>query len=232
MTDQSPGLAKPHGIDTAIMRGDVYNGLEKWLRALRDAMPHGIGSPVSQAWHTIDALLDEMREDAATGFLPWEAPAFKIVMMDESGLRYDLPQRIDEAIRDGRLTILESYNAGPGPDEVIVKREEIQIALDLMVRLDEQGSGSMEDTDVETLRRFAVILGIDPITVTPEQFANRYYHEWVHHTWEIKANNYGSPRLVTQWDQDGRCKYCKNRKEEAECHTEGFVYVKVADDTV
>jgi hypothetical protein len=44
----------------------VYEGLEMWLKARRDEQRQPI------ARQAIDALLDEVREDGAEGWLPWQ----------------------------------------------------------------------------------------------------------------------------------------------------------------
>lgn len=46
---------------------EVVEGLEKWLKTRRDDC--GIGTIV---WIATDSLLDEVRDRAAEGWLPWE----------------------------------------------------------------------------------------------------------------------------------------------------------------
>jgi len=47
---------------------EVHEGLEKWLKARRDEA----GSANNPAWQTINNLLDEVRDDGAEGWLPWQ----------------------------------------------------------------------------------------------------------------------------------------------------------------
>lgn len=49
---------------------DIYRGLELWLKTRRDEWngPNTGG----REWEAVDALLDEVREAGAEGFLPWQ----------------------------------------------------------------------------------------------------------------------------------------------------------------
>lgn len=50
---------------------EIFEGIEKWLKARRDeyAIEHG---SEAASHYAIDKLLDELREDAAEGWLPWQ----------------------------------------------------------------------------------------------------------------------------------------------------------------
>ena len=45
---------------------EVARGLEKWLRVRRDEYCR------DEHWDTIDSLLDEVRDNSAEGWLPWQ----------------------------------------------------------------------------------------------------------------------------------------------------------------
>lgn len=51
---------------------ETYNDLEKWLKKRRDQFSHSDYSHERTGYHAIDALLDEVREAGAEGFLPWQ----------------------------------------------------------------------------------------------------------------------------------------------------------------
>lgn len=55
------------------MKGEeVVEGIERWLKARRDEYPRHEHGSEAASYYAIDKLLDELRDDAVEGWLPWE----------------------------------------------------------------------------------------------------------------------------------------------------------------
>lgn len=50
---------------------EVFKGVEKWLKTRRDEKDPSDHTPGGE-WAGIDTLLDELRDSAAEGWLPWQ----------------------------------------------------------------------------------------------------------------------------------------------------------------
>jgi hypothetical protein len=60
---------------------------------------------------------------------------------------------------------------------VSVRLEALQIVFDTMINTLNFGSGFLDDKEVEALREIAVVIGIDPMSATPEKFHCKYEGE-------------------------------------------------------
>ncbi|MFD6636726.1 hypothetical protein ACFWDN_12985 [Micromonospora chalcea] len=69
------------------------------------------------------------------------------------------------------------------PTELSVPTVDLQYLFDMVVQSMDFGSGFMETDDVEVLRRFAVLLGVDPMKATPSEFRSQYPHRYDPGAW-------------------------------------------------
>lgn len=114
---------------------------------------------------------------------------------------------------------------GPGPavtDEpgvgrpvdwtMAVGKRVLQIVFDTAVHSMDFGSGFLDDEEVLALREVAVILGVDPIVATPDNFKCKYLgHELLDLTSE-RAKNYVAAYLE---EVRHRCQRCRATVEPA-----------------
>lgn len=62
-------------------------------------------------------------------------------------------------------------------DSITVRLEDVRHLFDLAVDTPLVCSGSFDTDDVELLRRIAVLLGVEPNGITPDEFAAQYPHQ-------------------------------------------------------
>lgn len=64
--------------------------------------------------------------------------------------------------------------------KIKVRRGDIQAVLDVATMSMDFASGFLDDEQVEALRKLAIVVGVDPIVVTPSNFVCKYTgrHEW------------------------------------------------------
>lgn len=67
-----------------------------------------------------------------------------------------------------------------GQDPVIAPLAVARIVFDTAVNSMDFGSGFLDHEEVEALRAFAVLLGVDPMVATPDNFRCQYDggHQW------------------------------------------------------
>lgn len=64
---------KDWGTEAVWFGQEVYEGLERWVKAHRDKYPKGEECPEVDIVHdAIDAMLDEVRDCGVEGLLPWQ----------------------------------------------------------------------------------------------------------------------------------------------------------------
>lgn len=63
--------------------------------------------------------------------------------------------------------------------EITLYREDLRALFDIAVNALDFGSGMLDDAEVETLRRVAVVLGVDPLEATPRSHMKNYPHTYV-----------------------------------------------------
>jgi hypothetical protein len=51
---------------------EVYEGLQRWLKTRRDEYPRNPHGGDGYKWDAVDSLLDEVRDEAAQGWMPWQ----------------------------------------------------------------------------------------------------------------------------------------------------------------
>ncbi|MEV0267734.1 hypothetical protein AB0H43_03080 [Hamadaea sp. NPDC050747] len=109
----------------------------------------------------------------------------------------------------------------PDDAEIFVRVKDLRGLFDRLVDSMDFGSGFLDIEDVETLRRVAVVLGVDPMAATPSEFAAGYRHEF-------RAQDLISEERYTRfWDparlaaentrRAGTCRTC-SRGKDADCH--------------
>lgn len=76
-------------------------------------------------------------------------------------------------------------------DSVAVPREMLQALLDVAVNSMDFGSGFLDDEEVDALRAVAVLLGVDPMDVTPS--GHKCKHGAPHGWYSYK---HGPPRCL------------------------------------
>jgi hypothetical protein len=59
-------------------------------------------------------------------------------------------------------------------ETITMDRKTLQIAFDCAVNSMDLGSGLFDDEEVEVLRAVAVLLGVDPMVATPQNFVCKY----------------------------------------------------------
>lgn len=63
-------------------------------------------------------------------------------------------------------------------EQITIRLDDIRHLFDLAVDTPLVCSGSFDTDDVELLRRIAVLLGVDPNGITPDEFAALYPHQF------------------------------------------------------
>jgi hypothetical protein len=58
--------------------------------------------------------------------------------------------------------------------DTTIDREVLKIVFDVAVNSLDFGSGFLDDEEVTALRSVAVVLGVDPMTATPDMFKCKY----------------------------------------------------------
>lgn len=78
----------------------------------------------------------------------------------------------------GCLAAMEAEKAAP---PMQIEKYLIQVVFDVAVHSTDFGSGFLDDEEVEALRGVAVLLGVDPMEATPENFKCKYtgLHRWM-----------------------------------------------------
>jgi hypothetical protein len=90
-------------------------------------------------------------------------------------------------------------------DLLMVRRGDLRALLDIASGSMDATSGFLNNEEVEILRANAVVLGIDPITVTPKNFVCQYtgLHWW---SWQSPRSWMGGPGWwcpdCNKWDRD------------------------------
>lgn len=69
-----------------------------------------------------------------------------------------------------------------GKADVTVPFEELQRIFDIAVGSMDFGSGFLDTEEIETLRRLAVRLGVDPAKATSSTFKGQYPHQFMSYT--------------------------------------------------
>lgn len=64
------------------------------------------------------------------------------------------------------------------PIRITLDREDLQAIFDIAVESEGMLSGWWGTEEVEAARKIAVLLGVDPITATPRNFAAKYPHKF------------------------------------------------------
>lgn len=72
-------------------------------------------------------------------------------------------------------------------DEVAVRRGDLRAVLDIASSSLDFGSGFLDNEQVEVLRKLAVVIGIDPVMVTPRNFIEQYVCQVKGHTWRSRT---------------------------------------------
>jgi hypothetical protein len=75
-------------------------------------------------------------------------------------------------------------------DAVQIDRTVLQIVFDVAVNSMDFGSGCLVDEDVEALRAVAVLLEVDPMLATPDNFKCKYAGE--HKLWGSELPKYAN----------------------------------------
>ena len=84
-------------------------------------------------------------------------------------------------------------------DEMIpIRKGDLRALLDVASTSMDFGSGMLYDEEVEILRAAAVVLSIDPMTVTP----SGHHCKYAPHVWRWQPSYYSQP--TGQW----RCQFC------------------------
>ena len=61
-------------------------------------------------------------------------------------------------------------------DTFTLPADDLRAVFDIAVGSMDFGSGFLDDAEVETLRRVAGVIGVDPMEATPSMFASKYPH--------------------------------------------------------
>jgi hypothetical protein len=67
--------------------------------------------------------------------------------------------------------------------------DDLRAVFDIAVGSMDFGSGFLDDAEVETLRRVAVVIGVDPMEATPSIFAAKYHHAFHPYTFKGGAKS-------------------------------------------
>lgn len=73
---------------------------------------------------------------------------------------------------------IEALRAEVPAGKVAVEVEDVKALLDIATQSMDFGSGFLDDEEVETMRRIAAQVGVDPINVTPSSFTGKYFHSY------------------------------------------------------
>jgi hypothetical protein len=90
---------------------------------------------------------------------------------------------------------------------VLVPLDDLQRLFDTAVNSMDFGSGFLDNEEVVTIRYFAKMLGVDPITATPGNFRKQFSHQY-------------KPQTRTTYDWDVRDPYerGKTKRDEEVCY--------------
>lgn len=80
---------------------------------------------------------------------------------------------------DGALAAARTYIGRHATAMVTIGFEDARHLFDLAVDTPLVCSGSFDTDDVNVLRRIAVLIGVDPNGITPDEFASQYPHRKV-----------------------------------------------------
>lgn len=87
---------------------------------------------------------------------------------------------------------------------VTLPLDDLRATFDIAVGSMDFGSGFLDDAEVQTLRRVAVVIGVDPMEATPSMFASKYPHAF--HPYTVKGG-----------EKSERCSRC-SRSADDEVH--------------
>jgi hypothetical protein len=82
--------------------------------------------------------------------------------------------------------------------DIGIDRRLLQIIFDTAVHSMDFGSGFLDDEEVTALRAVAVLLGVDPLVATPDNFKCKHLGHCV---------PYSTDPNVAEWQR--RCRYCR-----------------------
>jgi len=82
--------------------------------------------------------------------------------------------------------------------DISVDKRDLQIVFDTAVHSMDFGSGFLDDEEVTALRAVAVLLGVDPLVATPDNFRCKHVGHCV---------PYSTDPGAAEWQR--RCKYCQ-----------------------
>lgn len=89
-----------------------------------------------------------------------------------------------------------------------IDENDLRALLDIATNSMDFGSGFLDNAEVEAIRRVGVLLGLNPITVTPSNFLKSYAHDYVPGTVSKSDwNPHSDPRETKRWTEPA-CSIC------------------------
>ena len=112
-------------------------------------------------------------------------------------------------------------------DEIRLSKESAMAVFDIAVNSMDFGSGFLDNEEVDALREFAVLIGVDPMNATPVGFRTQYVHDYTPVTKYVRPP--APPRLTERewleyWENTPKaiavslCRWCDGQED---AHTFG-----------
>lgn len=101
------------------------------------------------------------------------------------------------------------------PEFLVLETETVKKLFDIICSSMDWGSGFLETDEVKILREIAVVLGVDPMSATPEGQHRYFKHEYVEFS-RLDHPHVTSNETWGAWYAD-LCKWCR-QSDDADCH--------------